>query len=507
MRMHVRGRPVIVLEFNELCPELLAEWMDRGLLPNFRKFHSHSRVFTAQADVTEQRHLEPWIQWYSLHTGFSYEQHRVFHLTDGPKRGLKDIWRLLLENGYAVANCAGMNAPGFGSPGSFYLPDPWCNSQEPYPQELQAYQRLVLTKVQENSNAAASPQRAAYLQFLQFWMTHGASTNSIGAIVRQFVREASGRNQSWKRATLLDKVQFDIFSHYWRRLKPDFASFFINSTAHFQHAYFHLLRPEGFEGLAQPQDDSAHKDAVLFGYQEMDGLLARFFELEKEGALLVFSTALSQRQNPDAGQIYYRPHDINALLGKLGVQPARLLPVMAHQYSAEFPNQEAAEQAMQRLAAILYRGAPIFDLSIRRPSSLFFGVGAHGDIPRDAQLEFPMPESPSIAFYDVFYRLPHTKSGIHQGQSALWFKTGDFQVHDESVSILDVLPTLLEYYGVDAPEEEGMRRGGVSILQKLGIAPYSQERAGEPTGPPRPTGAFPEAAPGSRREPAQTDAR
>lgn len=484
--MHAGGRPVILLEFNELCPDLLARWMNQGLLPNFRKFHSQSRVLAGQADVAEQRHLEPWIQWYSLHTGFGYDQHQVFHLTDGPRRRLKDIWGLLLENGYTVANCAGMNAPGFRSPGSFYLPDPWCNSQEPYPPELQAYQRLVLTKVQENSNAAAAPQKHAHLKFLQFWTTHGASLDSIGAILRQLLREAFGRNQSWRRATLLDKVQYDIFSNYWRRLRPDFASFFINSTAHFQHAYFHLLEPQPFDGSPQKPADSDHKDAVLFGYQEMDRLLARFFELEKEGAMLVFSTALSQRPNPDAGLVYYRPHDISALLAKVGVEPARLLPVMAHQYSAEFPTQEAAERAMERLAGILYRGSPIFDVTIRKPSSLFFGVGAHGEISRDARLEFTTSESPSVDFYDVLYRLPHTKSGMHQGQSALWFKTNDFRVHDEAVSILDVLPTLLEYYGVDAPDEEGMRRRGVSFLRTLGISPYSQgARSRERSRPPR----------------------
>ena len=221
--------------------------------------------------------------------------------------------------------------------------------------------------------------------------------------------------------------------------------------------------------------------------------------------MLVFLTALSQRPNPDAGLAYYRPHDINALLRKIGVQPTRLLPVMAHQYSAEFPSQESAERAMERLAAILYRGSPIFDLSSRPPASLFFGVGAHGDIPRDAEVTFN--ESPSMAFHDVFYRLPHTKSGMHQPQSALWFKTGDFQVHEDRVSILDVLPTLAEYYGVDAPEEEGMARPGRSILHKLGIAPYIQalSRGGGPLAPP--AAAVVEGAPGPRREPARTDAR
>lgn len=460
------GRRLILLEFNELCPDLLDDWMAQGLLPNFREFYRHSRVFAGQADVADPDCLEPWIQWYSLHTGFSYEQHRVFHLTDGPRRGLKDIWRLLLENGYSVGNCAGMNAPGCSAPGSFYLPDPWCNSQPPYPPELQAYQRVVLTKVQENTNAAAALDRQAYLDFLAFWATHGLSAGSVAAAARQLLREAVDRRQAWRRAPLLDKIQFDIFSHYWRRLRPDFASFFINSTAHYQHAYFHLLRPEGFEGLGP---DELHEEAVFFGYQEMDRLLGRFFAFEKLGAMLVFATALSQRPNPRAGLIYYRPRDIDGLLRTLGVQPARLLPVMAHQYSAEFADLASAERARERLRMIRLGGAPLFDLSDAQPGSVFFGVGLHAEVAADAAVELA---GASVPFYDLFYRMPHTKSGAHQPQSALWFKTGDFRDTGERASILDVLPTLLDYYGVAAPEEEAMARPGVSLLPKLDIGHY-----------------------------------
>jgi hypothetical protein len=471
------GRRVILLEFNELCRDLLADWMAKGLLPNFQEFYSKSRVFTAHADVTEQDHLEPWIQWYSLHTGFSYEQHRVFHLTDGPKRGLKDIWQLLLENGYRVGNCAGMNSPGFVSEGSFYLPDPWCNSQKPYPPEMQAYQLVVLTNVQENTNISMSLDRNNYFEFLKFWMTHGLTAKSVAKILRQLLLEARDKRHSWRRAALLDKIQFDIFSHYWRSLEPDFASFFINSTAHFQHAYFHLLKPESFEHLANAPEDRLHKDAILFGYREMDKLLGQFFELEKRGALLVFSTALSQRPNPLAGLHYYRPRDIHALLRAIGVHPTRLLPVMAHQYSAEFDDRASAEASQEKLQTIRYRGAPVFDLSSARPKSLFFGVGLHTEIPDDASLEFVGAGPSAVRFHDLFYRVPHTKSGVHQAESSLWFKTGDLKVSADKVSILDVLPTLLDYYGVEAPEEEGMSRPGKSILPMLDIGHYRSQSA------------------------------
>src|ERR1051326_3715255 len=115
------SRKIILLEFNELCPSLLEKWMGEGRLPNFKAFHQDSEVYTTEADEQKPPHLEPWVQWYSIHTGLSYRQHGVAHLTDGPKAGHTDIWRILLANGKSVANCSSMNARGLSAPGSFFL--------------------------------------------------------------------------------------------------------------------------------------------------------------------------------------------------------------------------------------------------------------------------------------------------------------------------------------------------------------------------------------------------
>jgi hypothetical protein len=76
---------VLLLEFNEICAPLLKRWMEQGKLPNFSALHYSSQVFTTMADASEPDYLEPWIQWYSIHTGLPYDEHRVFCLTDAPK--------------------------------------------------------------------------------------------------------------------------------------------------------------------------------------------------------------------------------------------------------------------------------------------------------------------------------------------------------------------------------------------------------------------------------------
>lgn len=471
----MNGRKIIFLEFNELCPDLLGCWMDKGKLPNFKHFYDSSQVLTCTADETAPEYLEPWIQWYSLHTGLSYDQHKVFHLTDGTRTGSTDIWRALLDAGYSVGNCAGMNAAGFCKPGSFYLPDYW-SSELPYPDELVAYQRVVSTEVAENTNAGRRLSWTAYLEFLRFLTAHGLRARSVLVILQRLFSDFVLGDISWKRPVLLDRLQADVFLYYWTMLQPDFASFFLNSVAHFQHAYLHLLKPDQFDVPSDTFDSPAHRNAVFFGYKEMDRLLADFFALENQGVMLVLATALSQQPNTHAGLYYYRPRNVKVLLRALGVQTVKLQPVMAQQFSVEFADQGAADEARIQMEAVRYDGRPVFMVDVHTPRKLFFGCQLHCRIPDDAQITFtPSVDAPlpPMRFYDVFYRISHTKSGAHNPDSILWFKTGNHAVHDERVSILDIFPTILDYYRIAMSTEAGKPRSGRSLLSQLGLSLYA----------------------------------
>ena len=465
------GRKILFLEFNELCPAILDRLIDAGRLPHFQRLRDSSQVFTGIADVQEQENLEPWIQWYSQHTGLSYYQHGVFHLTDGPKAGHGDIWQFLRRAGYQVGNFAGMNSAAMTGPGCFYLPDPWCNTESAYPPELNAFQRVISSKVQENSNGSAPPSRKDYIELLRFLVTHGLSSRSVMALLQQLATEAFSRDEGWRRATLLDKLQRDVFLYYWRRNKPDYASIFVNSVAHFQHSYFHLFEPEAFDLPPDQMNDPAHRDAVLYGYSQMDALLGDFLQLEREGVMICLSTALSQKPNPEAGKVFYRPRRIEELLGLVHVRPLRTLPVMAQQFSLEFASSEEAEQARAQLATITLDGRQVMDFCPAPERHLFVDNGLRRVIPPGAKLRIGNQE---FDYHEIFYRITTTKSGAHHPESVLWFGTGTHRHHEGHMPILNVLPTLLDYYRVDLLPEEAALRSGTSFFDLLGIERYEE---------------------------------
>ena len=129
--------------------------MGQGKLPNFTALYNSSQIFTSIADVSEPEYLEPWIQWYSIHTGLPYDEHKVFYLTDGPKADHSDIWRRLAGLGKSVMNCGSMNARALAGTGVFYLPDPWCNNEPAWPTEIEVFKTVMAKLVQESTRGVA----------------------------------------------------------------------------------------------------------------------------------------------------------------------------------------------------------------------------------------------------------------------------------------------------------------------------------------------------------------
>jgi hypothetical protein len=447
-------RRLLVLEFNELCPSLLDRWMAEGLLPNFKRFHAASEVFVSVADASAPA-LEPWIQWYSMHTGLSFDEHGVFRLTDGPRAGHADVWGMLRAAGFTTANVCGMNAKGFSAEGSLFLPDPWCTTEPPSPPELARFHRFVARMVQEYSNRDKAIAFGDASDFLMFMAGHGLRAETVADIARLLIEERrTGGATRWKRPFVLDWLQRDLFLHYFRRLRPDFSTFFLNSTAHLQHTYWRHMEPERFTVKPDRASVERYGQAILGGYRNMDRLIGDFLKLERDGVTLVFATALSQQPflkfEDIGGQHFYRPRDAAGLLKAIGISPDELLPVMTHQFMARFATPERARDAAARLAALRYDGAEALQVDLKPDNAVFFGCSLRRRIEEGARLSWSYEGSTAeLPLFDFFYMIEEVKSGMHHPDGCLWFKTGRHAVHPDKVSILDVLPTVLDFFGVD----------------------------------------------------------
>ncbi len=452
----MQGRaPVILLEFNELTPSLMDRFSAQGKLPNFSALRNRSQVYTSHADE-EAPFLEPWIQWVNVHTGLNYAEHGIFSLSEGHKLRQKAIWDLASDEGLSVWICASMNMRYEPAIKGYMLPDPWATDVTPHPEALQPYFRFVQQNVLEYTRDRVPLTRSDYRKFLTFMVQHGISLHTVRTIVRQLTSEKTSGMGRWRRAFILDELQFDLFAAIYRRLRPSLSTFFLNSTAHMQHMYWRDMEPELFK--VPPSDPSGqYSSSILLGYQKMDQLLGRMLKLVGNDAIVILATALSQQPcvvYEDAGGKHgYRPKDFATLMAFAGVScPYRVAPVMAEQFWLHANSDVEAREIESKLSALKVgdkRG-----METRRDgNAVFVACPIKKALDRTAVLEISGTDS-RTPFFEMFYEVEGRKSGMHHPDGILWIRDPRRLpcVHDEKVPLTSIAPTILELLGVRQPE-------------------------------------------------------
>jgi hypothetical protein len=442
----VRAAPLILIEFNELCPSLLQRFMEEGWLPNFSHFYETSTVFTTDAGE-EPPNLEPWIQWPTVHSGLPFAEHRVFHLGNGRRLPQTCLAELLSDAGVAAGVCGSMNL-NYGRLNGYVLPDPWDREGVAYPERLQPFYRTVARQVQESSRAEGVG-KGELLRFGLFLVRNGLTLGTAQAVAAQLWDEWRDPGVRWRRALLLDRLQYDLFRSLNRRFGVRFATFFANSTAHFQHYYWRHLEPRRFATPPPETDHPSLRDAIPDGYRAMDRLLGRFFA-DYPDALLVLCTALSQQPWTDTAKCTFRPRRFESLLEFAGVPAGMAVkPVMAEQFHVECPDGPAAELAEARFRDLVLDGEPL--MAVRREGNTLF---AGCRVTDTAVLDRPVWRrgGDSRRFGDLFYMIHTVRSGLHHPDGILWVRNGRHEVVAEKVPLTDVAPTVLAHFGVPQPE-------------------------------------------------------
>ncbi|HET8826329.1 MAG TPA: hypothetical protein VFM77_14420 [Terriglobales bacterium] len=447
--------PVILLEFNELSPALMDTFINQGYLPNFRRLRDTSQVFTTDAEEVAPN-LDPWIQWVSVHSGLSYDEHGIFHLGDGHKLAVKSLWDMIAAEGKTVWVCGSMNIKYDSPLRGAVIPDPWTVGTSPFPLELEPYYRFVQRNVQEYTNDRVPLSKGDYFRFLKFMLTHGLSARTIRSIVVQLWRERRSGKGKWKRATILDKLQRDVFLWYFNKLRPAFSTFFLNSTAHFQHAHWRNMDPEPFKIKPTDADQAEYQHAVRYGYEEMDRIVEDIVSAAPSNAVIILATALSQQPcliyEDIGGKTFYRARTFEPLLEFAGIKGClNVEPVMSEEFHLRFANERDAADAAARLAALRIEGRPAMQVE-QRDSNVFSGCIIYSQLEHDVLLEGG-PAGASTPFFRLFYQVESLKSGMHHPDGILWVRQPGAQptVHRDKVSLRDVAPSLLSLFGIEKP--------------------------------------------------------
>lgn len=462
--------PTIVLEFNELSPSLLDRFIGEGHLPNFRRFRDSALVAVTDAEE-EAPNLEPWIQWITVHTGLSYAEHGCFKLNDGGALDSPRIWDLVSRTGRSNWICGSMNAAVQSGFRGHFLPDPWATEPAALPQgHFDGYIGLVRSYVQEHS-AKPHVSSADFARFGRFMLAHGLSAHSVLAAIRQLAQERNG-NVKWRRAMILDRLQWDLFRSIYRSSRPDFSTFFLNSTAHFQHFHWREFEPDIFTIKPSAKDRATYGASVLEGYRNMDRMVGQALAMTGSRDNLVLLTALSQQpmlsHEDDGGRQIFRHRDIGQLLAFAGVEDGwSYAPVMSQQFLLHFSTEEEAAAAAFRIEAIRLTDGRQPMWARQQGSTVDSGCMVDQLPSEDVKIISPTTNQ-ALRFLDVFYPLEALRSGKHHPDGAFWIRGPGIRAQrvEGRVSLRCVAPTLAELLDVQG------RFSAASLLgqDQIGVA-------------------------------------
>jgi hypothetical protein len=421
--------------------------MDHGRIQNFPRFYETSAAFTTDAGE-QQEHLEPWIQWPTVHSGMPFREHGVFHLGDGRRMEHKCIAELLSDVGIRVGVMGSMNQNYTGLNG-YFIPDPWDKHGEAHPAWVEPFYRTIARQVQESSHEGHVSKREM-ASFGWFLLRHGLTVGTTLAVLRQLISERRDPGIRWRRACLLDRMQYDVFRHLNCRFDVRFATFFCNSTAHFQHYYWRNMEPEHFDMPPPDSDHPSLKGAIPFGYRAMDRLLGRFMA-DYPDAILMLCTALSQQTWSDTTKCTFRPRQFETFLefARVRVDGASIKPVMAEQFHVECFSPEQAELAETRFRDLFVEEEPL--MTVRRDgSSLFAGCRVTDTAVMDRPV-LRRSDGARRPFGDLFNMVHSMRSGRHHPDGVLWIRSGQHQVMENKVPLTAIAPTILAHFGVRPP--------------------------------------------------------
>jgi len=348
---------VVLLEMNEVSIPFVERYTAKGLLPAFREMIDRYGYVQTESETVYER-LEPWIQWVTLHSGKTYSEHGIFRLGDAVNSGVRQIYEELECKGVRVGALSPMNTVNRLKSPAFFFPDPWTGGVVSGPRDLTRLYKAIAQAVNDNADHKVTPASLTWL--LEGFITYFRLSNL--PIYWSFLRRSGTR--PWTRALFLDCLLSDVFIKLWTKTKPDFASLFLNGTAHIQHHYF--FNSSVYSGKQKNPEWYVRSgvDPLLDAYTLYDSILDSIRSIAPDARIIV-ATGLSQEPY-DRPIYYYRLRDHASFLRAVNIRFHRVLPRMSRDFLIEFETDDDAVTAERILStARTDDGKVIFEVENR----------------------------------------------------------------------------------------------------------------------------------------------
>ena len=433
---------IVLLELNEINFDAANFYIKRGeYLFGFKKLIDQGIVDT-QAEP-EYEYLEPWVQWPSVHTGKTYDEHQVFRLGDFINSNDEQFFEKVEKAGFSVGAVSPMNASNKLKNPAYFIPDPW--TQTPCDNSFfsKSITDAIVQAVNDNSQS-----KLTFKTIFNLGLAFVALVKPTRYIpMVKYALNALGK--PWRKALFLDMLLYEIHKTLFKRKKPNFSTLFLNAGAHIQHHYFfnspyvdspELKNPAWYIGI----DD----DPFLEMLKVYDEMLTDLLELPNTE--IIVATGLSQKPYEQL-KFYYRLKDHASFLRKVGVEFIDVIPRMTRDFLVSFDTEEQAFKAEQQLSKILVNNeVKLFEEIDNRGKDIFVVLTYPSEITDKTMISYLGNES-QLSDLVTFVAI---KNGEHQSKGFAYFSEGLSEFAPSSgIHVSKINGVVLDFFNITRQKE------------------------------------------------------
>tara|TARA_B100002019_G_scaffold137251_1_gene118264 strand:- start:31595 stop:32878 length:1284 start_codon:yes stop_codon:yes gene_type:complete len=354
-------KKINLIELNEINFEIIQQYINKnpGCFQGFEKL-LNLRCFKSTSEDVYQ-HIEPWIQWPSVHTCQTYDQHKIFRLGDIVHYCGEQIFEMIEKKGYSVGCISPMNTINNLKKPAYFIPDPWTNTKSDKSFLSKSIHRAMKQAVNDNSEGKISLSTYAILLWVIITKTQIKNWFT-------FFKLFLSRGKPWNKALILDLLLADLFTHLKKKNKENFSCLFLNAFAHIQHHYF--LNSKMYNGSVKNSQSyiDIKDDPISDAIKVYDRIIINL--LDNSDEKLILATGL--RQVPiDKQEIYYRLKNHQRFLNALGLKNFNVQPRMTRDFLITFKSDNDLKQSYELLGELKCNGQKLFGVIEQRKNGLF----------------------------------------------------------------------------------------------------------------------------------------
>ena len=422
----------ILLGLNELNFDYIKFYINQGLLTNFKKILEIQPTIETISE-NEYKLLEPWVQWVTIHSGKSYQEHTIFRLGDiVNKPELSQIFEELEAEGLSVGAVSPFNAENRLKYPSFFVPDPWTKTNPSGNWIVKALYQAVHQSVNDNAKSKLN---------LKSMISLGLGLLLYVPISRWFhyVKTILKAKNPGAKALILDSLLADVHLTLWKKHKPDFSNLFLNSGAHIQHHY--LFNSKAYQGNLKNPDWYCPNgyDPLIQILSEYDYQIGELLKLRD--IKLIITTGLHQQPH-EYLTFYWRLKEHVKFADMIGIKNfLEILPRMSRDFLVKFKNETDTLNA-ENLLNSFYASKDdikIFEVD-NRGTSLFVELVYPNDI-NESDSIYSKESKFKLDSFKSYLAFVAIKNGEHNG---IGYLTSNFNLEVDNQIKLTKLKSIIK---------------------------------------------------------------